>query len=119
MTSSHDLDLLIIEDDEQVARMAKRALKRSWKNIYVAHSCEEGLELLDTISLDVILSDWDCPNEGDGARIVQNAHLPVVIYTGNEHVKNICKAVTVLSKPTDINDITLALFDAWEKFPIG
>jgi DNA-binding NtrC family response regulator len=80
---SKDLHLLIVEDEEIVLRMLVRSLKAYWKTISVARSSTEGLDMIAHNKYDVVLTDLDCPMEGEGIRIVQGSGLPVVVQTGN------------------------------------
>jgi two-component system capsular synthesis sensor histidine kinase RcsC len=97
---SKDLCLLIVEDEEIVARMLVRTLKKYWRTISVARSSTEGLNMIAHNEYDVVLTDLDCPMEGEGIRIVQGAGLPVVVHTGNSSAV-LPNGVCVLKKPVD------------------
>jgi DNA-binding NtrC family response regulator len=107
---SKELNLLVVEDDPQMARMLKRILDKYWKNVTVAESAGHGIAFLAGGVYDVVLTDWDCPNPGDGLRVINSTTLPVVIHTGN---KVVCGVVCVLQKPADITVINDALMSAW------
>jgi DNA-binding response OmpR family regulator len=90
------MNLLIVEDNTLVARMLKRVLSKEF-NIRLAYSVEQGLRSLLEYNFDVVLTDWDCPDYGNGIEIVKAADIPVVVHTGNSDV--FIPGVKVLSKP--------------------
>lgn len=110
-----NLNLLIIDDDIEICRMLSRALKKYWKSITVKYNCDDGLVSIKTGNFDVVLSDWDCPNEADGLKIIQNSTIPVVIYTGNSSVRQHVRDFHILDKPSDISEINEKLMTVWTK----
>jgi DNA-binding NtrC family response regulator len=110
---SKDLCLLIVEDEEIVARMLVRTLKKYWRTISVARSSTEGLNMIAHNEYDVVLTDLDCPMEGEGIRIVQGAGLPVVVHTGNSSAV-LPNGVCVLKKPVDTMVLTHTLMAEWK-----
>ncbi|MEP7285033.1 MAG: response regulator [Chloroflexota bacterium] len=56
-----DLRVLVIEDEEDSALMIGSALTYSGAQIWSAHSGEEGLELLGTVSPNLMLVDLSLP----------------------------------------------------------
>jgi DNA-binding response OmpR family regulator len=90
------MNLLIVEDNDLIARMLKRTLSKEF-DIRVAYSVEEGLEELKQNDFDIVLTDWDCPDSGNGIEIVKAANVPVVVHTGNSDV--FVPGVKVLFKP--------------------
>jgi DNA-binding NtrC family response regulator len=112
------LNLLIIDDDIEVSRMLSRALKRYWNTIEVRHNANDGLKAIESGNFDIVLTDWDCPNENDGMKIIQESNIPVVVHTGNSTVKNhlsdILSDIPVIEKPSDILEINRTLEDTWK-----
>jgi CheY-like chemotaxis protein len=108
---SRELNLLVVDDEEAIGRLLKRVLGRRWKSVTVAHSASEGVEVLKSGEYDVVLTDWDCPQQGNGYLVVQSTDLPIVIQTGSFGVT--CPGVRVLSKPVDTEDINQALVEAY------
>lgn len=109
------LNLLIIDDDIELCRMLSRSLKKYWKNIIVKYNCDDGLAAIQTGNFDIVLSDWDCPNEADGLKIIQNSTIPVVIYTGNSNAIQHVRKLHILDKPADISKINETLLNVWLK----
>lgn len=113
------LNLLIIEDENCVTRTLQRTLKKYWKNIDFADNSALGLSKLDTEEYDVVLTDWDCPEENSGLLIIQNSSVPTVVFTGNSSVSNMDLGVQVLNKTAKPEEINTALVLAWLNNPIN
>jgi len=110
--------LLIVEDDVFVARMLKRVLSRYWGEIDVAYSAVDGINKLigPNVKYDVVITDWDCPEEGSGMGVIAKAQhrgIPVVLHTANPTVSS--KDFEVIYKPADVDDINEALKRAISK----
>lgn len=103
MTTTNDLRLLIIEDDESVARMEQRCLSRHWKSITIVPDAQSGIDEISSGNHDVVLTDWDCPN-GGGERIIRDSTIPVVVYTGSSEAQ-LNPNLNVLGKPSDTKTI--------------
>ena len=109
------LDLLIVEDDPDMAKAEIRHLKKHWKSITLTRDASEGLQAIATGNFDVALSDWDCPN-GGGEQVVKDSSIPVVIHTGNPEVPNMFHDVKVVMKPAKKDAINNALLEAYLNF---
>lgn len=112
---TNDMRLLIVEDEEQVARSLKRILAKHWKIIDVAPNAFEGVQIVE--NYDVVLTDWDCPGKGDGEFIVETAcghKIPCVIHTAN----TMKSKVSVVNKPCDAEEIMAALESAVKKMEV-
>lgn len=110
-----NLNLLIIDDDIEICRMLSKTLKKHWKSVTTKYNCDDGLVAIKTGNFDVVLSDWDCPNEADGLKIIKNSTIPVVIYTGNSMVRQHVRDFHVIDKPADISEINETLINIWLK----
>lgn len=108
--NSKELNLLVVDDEQSVARMIERTQRKLWKSVVLAYSDDEGIEAIKRGGIDVVLSDWACPLEGGGLRVAQASDLPVVIQTGTAGVT--CPGVQVLYKPVDTPDLYDALMEA-------
>jgi CheY-like chemotaxis protein len=78
-------DVLLVEDDESLALMYRRALERSGHQVTLATDGEQGLKLATSIDYDAVVLDVGLPKI-DGldvlARIRERedlAHLPVIV----------------------------------------
>jgi DNA-binding NtrC family response regulator len=109
---TNEMNLLVIEDEEQVARMIVRCLRRKWKSITVATSTDAGISEIKTGKYDIVLSDLDCPTKDSGYRVVEMSPIPVVLHTGDS--KAHYPGAQIVYKPADINDIFSALIRAYE-----
>ena len=79
--------IVLIEDNEQSARMAEKILNREGYDVYVAPDGESGLELVQDVIADLILVDLGLPDM-DGQTVVallrQQAGLagiPIIAFT--------------------------------------
>lgn len=113
MRETTDLNLLVVDDEHRIARMAKRSLGKKWKSVTLAYSADEGIEALKSGEFDVVLTDWDCPGEGSGYLVIQSTDLPAVVQTGTKGVT--CPGVRVLNKPVSADVIYEALVEAYSK----
>ena len=82
--------LLIVEDEEKLAQLVKRALMAERFSVDVAHDGREGLELATTYDYDLIILDLLLP-QLDGSEILRrvrrgNARVPVLILTARDAV---------------------------------
>src|SRR3990167_8707094 len=88
------MTVLIIEDNDLVARATARALQaKGWSVIRGVSPCD-----VDDLQgeADVILSDWRLQN-GGGAEVLERALRPVVFYSGTAH--EIPEALHAIWKP--------------------
>src|ERR1700719_1675155 len=82
--------LLLIEDEEKLARLVKRALLAERFSVDVAHDGRSGLELAKTYDYDLMILDLLLP-ELDGSEVLRrvrrfNPHVPVLILTARDSV---------------------------------
>jgi two-component system copper resistance phosphate regulon response regulator CusR len=82
--------LLVVEDEEKLAQLVKRALVAERFSVDVAHDGREGLELATTYDYDLIILDLLLP-QLDGSEILRrvrrgNARVPVLILTARDAV---------------------------------
>jgi DNA-binding response OmpR family regulator len=84
--------LLVVEDEEKLAQLVKRALTAERFSVDVAHDGREGLELATTYDYDLIILDLLLP-QLDGSEILRrvrrgNARVPVLILTARDAVRD-------------------------------
>jgi two-component system copper resistance phosphate regulon response regulator CusR len=82
--------LLLIEDEEKLARLVKRALTAERFSVDVAHDGKSGLELAKTYDYDAVILDLLLPGL-DGTEVLRrvrrtNSYLPVLILTARDRV---------------------------------
>ncbi|MFH1700878.1 MAG: response regulator [Candidatus Zixiibacteriota bacterium] len=83
---SRSLDILIVDDEQVVLDSVKKHLRKNNYNLITVLSAQEGLDLLDKSTPDIILTDLMMPDI-DGLelmRIVKDKypHLPIIMITG-------------------------------------
>ena len=72
-----DCNLLLVDDEPNIPRAIKRALRHERYNVSIAHSAAEALEVLAAQPIDVIISDHRMP-EVTGAELLAevSTHYP-------------------------------------------
>lgn len=89
--------ILVIDDDPMNLRMAYYILKKQSYEVVTAGSGDEGLKILDTTSVDLILLDIEMP-EMDGLEtfqciMLEHIEIPVIFLTASVDSKNIIEAL--------------------------
>jgi len=82
--------LLLVEDEDKLARLVKRALTSERFSVDVARTGREGLDLANTYDYDLLILDLQLP-ELSGSEILRrvrraNANVPVLIVTARDAV---------------------------------
>src|SRR5215471_12081054 len=82
--------LLLVEDEEKLARLVKRALTEECFSVDVARTGRAGLDLANTYDYDLLILDLQLP-ELSGSEILRrvrraNANVPVLILTARDAV---------------------------------
>ena len=82
--------LLLVEDEEKLARLVKRALTSERFSVDVAHTGREGLELAHSYDYDLLILDLQLPELGGGEILRRvrriNSNVPVLIVTARDAV---------------------------------
>jgi DNA-binding response OmpR family regulator len=80
--------ILIVEDNSMTAELYQILLERSGYNVFIAMDTERAMQLLTGISVDVILIDYDLPDQTGKDWLATLRHhpgyetLPVVMVSG-------------------------------------
>jgi DNA-binding NtrC family response regulator len=78
--------LLLVDDDEQVLRVAARLLGDTW-DISTAKNADEAAEILKTRTFDTILTDYDMPGENGISLLIKamrcHPHSRRVLFSGS------------------------------------
>ncbi|MBI2149456.1 MAG: sigma-54-dependent Fis family transcriptional regulator [Acidobacteria bacterium] len=109
-----DHRILVVDDKRDLAQGVALILKRLSKNIAVAHSVEEALEMLDSCPADVVLSDIRMPGR-DGVSFLDVAHerwpsTRVILFTAYGTIESAVDAIKrgafdYLTKPFDNEEL--------------
>ena len=108
-------DVLVVEDDDGVRKILRRALQAEGHTVLVAGNAEEGLRLARKECPDVVITDLNLPGmKGDELirRLGQAPDRPMIIaMTGVRTALVLVKGEVdrTLSKPIDPDELNLAL----------
>jgi EAL domain-containing protein (putative c-di-GMP-specific phosphodiesterase class I) len=106
--------ILVVDDDETLARSYARMLAADGYDVEVRFDGESGVDAVRKIPFDVVLSDIDMPHLGGVALLERvRAHdldLPVILITGSPSVETAMAAVEhgalrYLAKPVDVKHL--------------
>ena len=113
--------VLVVDDDEQVRRTLRRILEDRNFECEVANSAAEARHALDSLSVDIVLSDVMMPGE-TGMGLLrslrdENPGLPIVMVSGvnDPDVANVAielGAYGYVTKPFDANQVVIAVNNA-------
>jgi EAL domain-containing protein (putative c-di-GMP-specific phosphodiesterase class I) len=113
--------VLIVDDDDAVARTMTRIVARLGHEAVTAPSGEDALVIVAEREIDVVISDMKMPGL-DGIELLRELHardldLPVVFLTGNPSIDSAAHAVEhgafrYLTKPVDPTVLGRAITDA-------
>lgn len=106
--------LLVVDDDVLYGRALARLMKNHWRVVKCSSTVGQALVEMATGQYDVVLSDWNMP-DGGGERVIQEATVPVVIYTGacEDVIAMIqSKGVPALMKPSPRRKLIAMLYQA-------
>jgi len=84
--------VLVIEDDQEAARLLARGLREEGWVVDVAHSGETGDEMASVTSYDAIVLDWLLPDR-DGIAVCRSLrasglHVPILLLTARDAVED-------------------------------
>src|SRR5260370_841293 len=93
-----DGTILIIEDDEGVARLQQRRLERAGYHVVTAGTAEEALQKLKAGGVELVLLDYRLPGNRTGldvyAQLQRTGYaLPVIMVTGFSDEATVIKAL--------------------------
>lgn len=120
--------ILIVDDEENVLKALRRSLRREGYELFFASQPSEGLELLKTTPVDLVLSDHLMPNMTglEFLKIVRDRHPDClrVMLTGHADMQTAIDAINqgeiyrFLTKPWDDTDLKVTLFLAFEQLDL-
>ncbi|MBI5096613.1 MAG: sigma-54-dependent Fis family transcriptional regulator, partial [Nitrospirae bacterium] len=116
--------ILIVEDNESMAKMLQQALTGEGYRIFLARDKQEGIENIQRENIDLVLSDLRLPS-GTGIDILQatreqSPFIPVIIMTAYGKIEDAVRAVKegaydFITKPFDPELLLLLIGRALEK----
>jgi two-component system, NtrC family, nitrogen regulation response regulator NtrX len=105
-------NLLIVDDEVDLSVNMKELLEDEARDIFIANNGQEGLEILKSQKIDVVISDVKMPVM-DGLKLIQEArkiglNMPFIFYTGHgsAELRRLVQelgATDLLTKPNFLN----------------
>jgi len=108
------MEILIAEDDEQIANSLKKNFTEEGNYVMIAQDGEEALKFLNSIFFDVILLDWRMPKLSgiEVCRSIRQAgnKTPIILLTALSEVKNKVEALNLgaddyITKPFSFDEL--------------
>jgi len=96
-----DINILVVDDLPVMRKIITHQLKQAeFKNVMLASSVNEAVEMLDQAKIDLVLSDWKMPDK-DGLELLEVmkkdkalAKIPFIIITSEGGEENVRKAIS-------------------------
>lgn len=109
------MEILIAEDDEQIATSLKKNFSEDGNHVMIARDGEEAINFSNSIFFDVILLDWRMPKV-TGIEVCRHIResgnkVPVILLTALSQVKNKVEALNLgaddyVTKPFSFEELT-------------
>ena len=113
-----DFKILLIDDEQAQITSIKAFLKRRSYSVFTANSGSEGMKIIESTSVDLVLSDFRMPDM-TGLEVVKaiknhNPEIPVVVITAYSDTQDAVKvmkegAFDYLSKPIDLDELEILI----------
>lgn len=122
MKNISDTVLLIVDDEPNIIAALRRLFVRIGYKVISATDGFKALEQLNTIEVDLVISDYLMPNM-NGGELLRRIHaerpqIPLILLTGttkildNSAMQNNAYIYKVVGKPWDNNDLVLIVKNA-------
>ena len=120
-----ELNILLVEDEEKLARLLKNAIGDSFYSFHIASNGEEGLKKFKKLSPDIIITDIMMPkmNGLEMSKEIRaiNADVPIIILSAFSETDKFLNAIDVgvvkyLIKPFDPEELLEYISSLSEKF---
>jgi len=123
------LKVLLVEDDQAMAQMCAKLIRRRGHLAVLAHTCQEAVRIVSASDdIDVVVSDIQMP-EMSGIQLlahlrVMNQTLPVILMTGYGHTVSSAQVLAMgaagyLIKPFEPDTFLACLERATKGAPFG
>ncbi len=117
-SKSMQYNILIAEDDPNIANLIKELITRKGNNALVAHDGEEAFKIFSNIKVDLLITDLKMPKI-DGMTLIKmirkaKSTMPIIIITGygsqqNRELAGQYDVFEILSKPCPLIEISNAI----------
>jgi CheY-like chemotaxis protein/glycine cleavage system H lipoate-binding protein len=123
MAMERNLNILVVDDEQVVLDSIQKHLKKDNYTIHTALTAKAGLDLIDTASINIVLTDLMMP-EMDGLEFMKevkarNEHTPVIMITGYATINTALQAMELgafdyIAKPFTKSELRAVLQRAAE-----
>jgi len=119
-------NLLLVDDDANIIKVLRRSLRREGYTIFSSNSGQEGIDIMKTHSVGVVLSDYAMPGM-DGVTFLEKArrlqpHAVRMLLTAHADISTAMEAVnrsrvfSYMTKPWSTTALKKALANAFEHY---
>ncbi len=115
---SHERTILVIDDDEQIARRVKKFLEKEGYRVFIAFNGEDGINLVENYPVDIIVTDIKMDGM-NGIEVLQKAKklakdiegIMVTGYKEEDYAKKSLRtgAIDYLTKPIDLDELLISI----------
>jgi len=108
------LRVLFVEDEKNLSKLLKNAIGDNFFKFYLAHDGEEGLEMFEKVSPDIVITDINMPKK-NGLEMAKemkeiDKSVPIIILSAYSETENFLNAIDVgvvkyLIKPFDPEEL--------------
>lgn len=107
--------ILYVDDDQQIRQLMQMYLKTCGYQVIVAEEGAEALKLMESSTVDLLITDINMPNGMGGIDLVKNVkqsknELPIIVVSGymknDELVSEFGNKVCYFEKPVNLQQLT-------------
>ena len=119
-----ELNLLYVEDDKSMQKRSVEMFSNFFDNITTADNCQEGLDLYNKSSFDIVITDISMPKM-DGIELNQNIRqynpsIPIIVFSAWNDSTNMSACISLdidayMLKPLDSSNLIDALYKVYLK----
>ena len=113
------MKILLVDDEKDIRKSLSNFLKKLGHDIYCAENGKQGLELFNTESFDMVITDMRMP-EMDGLELmsrimkIRRSIVDIIVITGHGDMENAIKALRLgaydyLQKPIDVRELAIVI----------
>ena len=113
------MKILLVDDEKDIRKSLSNFIKKLGHMVYCAENGKQGLELFNTESFDMVVTDM-CMPEMDGLELmsrimkIRKSIIDIIVITGHGDMENAIKALRMgaydyLQKPIDVRELAIVI----------